>query len=232
MSVLLVSNLDGGYGKKQVLFDVSLEMSESQMMLVIGANGSGKSTFLKTVFGLLSPWNSNALIEHEDRSILNKSPGQLRDIGISYIPQQNELFDDLNVLDNLRMASLSAGGSESQESLIKILFELTPRFERLLESKAYQLSGGERKLLSFAMATISKPKLLLIDEPLAGVSEDNVSLILEKLQSIRKLGVSIIIVEHQIRHVFNLADKIVAFKLGRVYEEEILTLESTGEIML
>lgn len=227
-----VEHIDSGYGKKQVLFDVSFEMQKGETTLIIGSNGSGKSTLLKVIYGLLMPWNSEAKISFNNKDITNCKPAQLIKKGMVYIPQQNELFEDLTVNENIEIAGMQTVEKKELKNRIEGVLEQLPVLKDLTKRECSRLSGGERKQVSMAMALINKPELIIFDEPLAGVSPKNLKDIIFQLEKLKNIGISILIVEHRVKSVFDIADKVIGLKLGKVFNQELLIIEQTNEVMV
>lgn len=229
MSLLSVKNINTGYGKKQVLFNVNLEVEDGQTVLLIGSNGSGKSTLFKAIYGILPLWKNEEgsigkiryigddLIGIESHSLINRN--------IMYIPQQNELFEDMTVEQNLRVAVLYKNSKAvNKEQLNEVYDELNILKEKRKQI-AFKLSGGERKLLTMGMVLMNQPKLLLYDEPLAGLSGNNVKIVLDWLLRLKERGTTLVIIEHRIKELMGLADKFVGLKLGRKSEKKLNNLE-------
>ena len=172
--ILSVRNLSTGYGKKQVLFDVSLDVMPGEILLITGGNGSGKSTLLKAIYGMLSPWNAEGKIvfqpDPNGPALNTQSATHNLRRGLAYLPQKNAVFDDLTVEDNLRLAGHTlrrsqgilplAATKSSRPSLCCIA---------LLHRKPEKMSGGERQMTALAMVLLHHPKLLILDEPTAGL---------------------------------------------------------------
>ncbi|NQU85981.1 MAG: ATP-binding cassette domain-containing protein [Mariniphaga sp.] len=232
MNLLKLEHVSTGYGKKQVLFDISFIMQNNETVLLIGSNGSGKSTLLKTIYGLLKPWNKDARIWLKDENITFCEPSQLITKGIVYVPQQNELFEDLTVKENLELSGMQTMTKGKRNNRIDEILEQIPALKALLKQECNRLSGGERKLLSLAMALINQPKLIMLDEPLAGVSPGNMDIIIHHINNIRKSGISLILVEHRLKDIFDLADRVIGLKLGKVFEEDIENIVDTKKVML
>lgn len=216
--MLKVENISTGYGKKQVLFNVSFEIMKGEIVLLAGNNGSGKSTLLKVLYGLLPQWNMGQIfLEGED--ITGKHASTLLKKGLIYIPQKNNLFEDLSVKENLEMAGLSLNRRTLAKN-IEYSFSIFTSLEPLQNRLAMKLSGGERQLLSIAMATLHHPRVILYDELLNGLSISNAKLVINSLITLHKLtGTTILIAEHRIKEVSEIADKIIGLKLGEIYYE-------------
>ena len=232
MSLLKVENISAGYGKKQVLFEVSLEMLKGETVLIIGSNGSGKSTLLKVIYGLLKPWNSEAKIVFNDEDIRNCRPAQLIKKGMVYIPQQNELFDDLSVIENIEIAGMQTLQKNELQMRIGELLDRLPVLKGLVKRECSRLSGGERKQVSMAMALINKPELIIFDEPLAGVSPKNLTDIILHLEKLKDIGISVLVIEHRVKNIFDIADKVIGLKLGKVYIKQLNSIEQINEVMI
>lgn len=234
MSILKVTNINTGYGKKQVLYDVSLEVQKGETLLIVGSNGSGKSTLLKVIYGLLDVWKGTVEFEN---SLLHKenyktATHTLFDKGIMYIPQKDALFDDMSVEENIQSSLLHLkDNQEIKKRTNQVLAEMTDLHKRKGQL-AGKLSGGERKLLSLAMVLVNRPRLLLYDEPLAGVSEENIPMVLDWLDKIHQDDTTMVIVEHRVKELINFADRVIGLKLGHLHTEKLKTLDNIKEIMV
>jgi branched-chain amino acid transport system ATP-binding protein len=216
--MLKVENISTGYGKKQVLFDVSFEVKQGEIVLVAGSNGSGKSTMLKAIYGMLPQWNSGQII-FDGENITGKPTAALLKKGLLYIPQKNNLFEDLTVKENLEMAGLTLDQNllkKRIENVLSIFAALVPH----LHQTPMKLSGGECQLLTLAMATLHQPKMILVDEPLTGLSPQNITFVSENLKALnQKSGITLLIVEHRVKECLSFAGKVVGLKLGRLFSE-------------
>ena len=192
--MLEVKHISSGYGKKQVLFDVSLTVEKGDVVLLTGGNGSGKSTLLKCIYNLLPCWDGEIIFE--GRKLNGLKPSDLIQKGIVYIPQKDFYFENLTVEENLKIS-----GNVLSKTIIKQrieeVYELTG-LEKFKKRKPFNLSGGERKILAFSMGLMHKPQLLLFDEPFAGVDAKN-SEILNRLfkETVIQPENMVILVEHK-----------------------------------
>ncbi|HEX8396060.1 MAG TPA: ATP-binding cassette domain-containing protein [Pyrinomonadaceae bacterium] len=234
--MLKVEHISTGYGKKQVLFDVSFEVEQGEIVLLIGSNGSGKSTLLKAIYGLLPLWNNtNPSVEKgslyfNNENITGLPTSELLKKGLLYIPQQNNLFADLTVKENLEMAGLTISNRKILEERIENALTTFPALIPLLKRTPTKLSGGERQLLTLAMATLHKPKMILIDEPFTGLSPQNIDFVRGNLKMLNeKEGISFLIVEHRLKESYIVAQKIVSLKLGNVYRIDNVRLDFEAE---
>ncbi len=192
--MLSINKISSGYGKKQVLYDVSMEVKAGEVILLTGGNGSGKSTLLKCIYNLLPLWTGS--IEFQEQNTSKNKPSDLIHNGIVYIPQKDFYFENLTVLENLQISGNMLSKQILKERITEV-FELTG-LEKFKKRKPFDLSGGERKILAFGMGLIHKPKLLLFDEPFAGVDAKNTTTLLRLFkETIIKPDNGVIIVEHK-----------------------------------
>ena len=219
--MLEVKNLDVAYGHAKVLHDVSLETDTGQMAFMIGRNGAGKTTFLKSVVGLLKP--ENGTIVYDGREITSRAPEELYAEGIRFVAQEKKVFGNLTVRENIEIAAHSS--REPLHAAIGKVTEIYPKFNEFMNTKAGQLSGGQRQILLVGRALVGEPKLLLIDEPTQGLA----AIVIEeigRILSALKGGVSAIIVEQNLAMVHHLSDRIFVLKEGKLIKQ----IDDTGEI--
>ncbi len=214
--MLKVERLSTGYGKKQVLFNVSLKVDKGDIVLIVGSNGSGKSTLLKAIYGLLPQWSDGQVLFNGCDNITGKPAAALLKKGLLYIPQKNNLFEDLSVKENLEIAGITLNKKCIQKE-IDFVLAVYPSLIRHLNRIPMKLSGGERQLLALAMATLHKPMLILVDEPFAGLSGQNIDFIAKNLKLLSEnRKVALLIVEHRVKECLKIADRIVGLKLGEI----------------
>jgi len=219
--ILSVRNLSTGYGKKQVLFDVSLDVMPGEILLITGGNGSGKSTLLKAIYGLLRPWNSNAEIifrpDPEGPPINIQRPTLNLSKGLAYLPQTNAVFDDLTVDDNLRLAGHTLRDRHDYTKRCDEVLASLPTLRPLLRRKPEKMSGGERQTVALAMVLLHQPKLLLLDEPFGGLDHsamERMGRILADLHETQH--VSLAVVEHRRWNLPELRCRAIQLRLGSV----------------
>ena len=238
MKLMQIEHINTGYGKKQVLFDVSLDIEQGNTLLIVGANGSGKSTLFKSIYGILPLWNGKITYKNE---VLHETTPNLKFTthnskllpkGIMYIPQKNELFDDLSVYENLELSLLHKKDKQNTRQKIDEVLEKLPVLRDKLKKNINTLSGGEKKFVSLGMVLLNKPDLLLYDEPLAGLANENIDTVVDTLQQIKQNGTTLVIIEHRVKEVFPIADKIIGFKLGKVYMENLNILNNIKRFMI
>ncbi|MCB0537007.1 ATP-binding cassette domain-containing protein [Candidatus Nomurabacteria bacterium] len=234
MSLLEVQHINTGYGKKQVLFDVNLLVEEGETVLLIGSNGSGKSTLFKAMYGIVPIWNNQVQgkILFNGNEVTNKPSHCLINKGLMYIPQKNELFEDMTVEQNLEMALLHLNNKQESKKRIEEVFAQIDILQSKRKQIASKLSGGERKLLSLGMVLANRPKAVLYDEPLAGLSGNNVSVVLNWLKTIKENGTTLIVIEHRIKELLSLADNIIGLKLGRKNAKTLDNIENIKSFMV
>lgn len=226
MALLEVKNLNAGYGKKQVLYDISFEVEQGDIVLLIGSNGSGKSTLLKAIYGLLPLWNNpnsesdnkKGSVYFNGENITDMPASALLKKGLLYIPQKNNLFADLTVKENLEMAGLTIGNNRVLQERIEQALDNFPSITPHLKRIPMKLSGGERQLLTLAMATLHKPKMILFDEPFNGLSPQSITFVRNTLKTLnKKEGITFLIVEHRIKESYIFAQQIISLRLGKLY---------------
>ena len=212
--MLQVEHLETGYGKKQVLFDLSLEVRQGETVAIIGPNGAGKSTVLKAVCGLIQPWKGH--IRFEGKQLNGSTPAKNVRRGITLAPQGNRVFPDLSVMENLQIGGYSLPKTELRGRIEQVL-NIFPVLRERPKQAAGKLSGGEQQMLALARALIPKPKLLMLDEPSLGLSPGTVKDVFDTIQTIsRDTGVSILLVEQKVRQALDICTRVYALKLGQV----------------
>ncbi len=196
--MLRLEHINTGYDKRQVLFDVSLEVNRGDVALLVGSNGSGKSTLLKTVYGQCRVWSGKVFFEGED--ITNLPPHKLLRKGIVYAPQKNNVFEQLTVKENLEISGLTLKGRGLFKERYAQVLEQFQVLKPFLKAFPMKMSGGERQQLVLAMALMHQPKLLMIDEPFTGLSPQGIMLISNALIQLRDIfSVTILMVEHRVK---------------------------------
>jgi branched-chain amino acid transport system ATP-binding protein len=222
-AILKLENVSTGYGKRQVLYNLSFEINKGEIVLLIGSNGSGKSTVLKYIYGLIPPFSGGSgKVTFDGEDITGIDPSGLITKGLVYIPQKNNVFDNLTVKDNLEVAGLALKDKKLFRERYDEVLELFPVLKDLLNRLPMKLSGGERQLLAFAMATVHKPKMILADEPFAGLSHRNIELIKLQITTINtQLNTTFLIVEHKLKESNEIVSTVLELKLdkGSMYLE-------------
>ena len=209
--MLSISGLDVAYGQSQVLWGVDLEVRAGELVCLMGRNGVGKTTLLKTAIGLLPARGGRLTFDGSD--ITTWPPDRRARAGIGYVPQGREIFPHLSVEENLRMALLGCGRAASLDEPLALFPALKP----LLARKGGVLSGGEQQMLAIGRALLTKPKLLMLDEPTEGIQPSIILEIEEALRRIKvELKLAVLLVEQYLDFAERLADKYVIMAKGAV----------------
>jgi len=232
--LLQIEKVNAGYGKAQVLFETSLDVPENRITIVVGPNGSGKSTLLKTVMGLTKVYSGSII--YDGKSITSKRTHKIAGLGIAYLAQTENVFAELKVRENILMASHMLSAEEYDERRQMIL-EMFPVVKEFLERKAKTLSGGERQMLSMGMALMSKPKLLMLDEPTGNLSPKLATQIFDKVIELRdRLKLTILMVEQNARRALEIGDEALLMVNGkdafRGGSKELLSHPELGKLYL
>ena len=212
--MLQLSNLSVSYGHVEALHDVSLEVGPGELVSLIGANGAGKSTILKTISGLLSPRLGGLTFEGE--SLKGKSPREILQRGIAHCPEGRRVFPHLTVAENLTMGSfLRRDGAVIRRDL-DTMFDRFPRLRERRQQPAGLMSGGEQQMLAIARALMSRPRLILFDEPSLGLAPNLVEQVFAIVETVRSEKITVLMVEQNARAALRLCDRAYLLELGRV----------------
>jgi branched-chain amino acid transport system ATP-binding protein len=223
MTLLSVRNLRAGYGKIEVLHDISIAVDQGQIVTLIGANGAGKTTLLKTISGLVRP--SRGAIEFEGQNIARMAAHKISGRGVSLVPEGRAILKRMTVMDNLRMGAYVRNDKDIDRD-IDAVFE---RFAVLSERRgqiAATLSGGEQQMLAIGRALVARPRLLLLDEPSLGLAPKFITLIFQALRELKTEGKTILLVEQNARKALQVAD------YGYVMERGRIALSGAGQELL
>jgi ABC-type branched-subunit amino acid transport system ATPase component len=211
-ALLEVDALESGYGDALVLRGVSLRAGRDEIVSLIGPNGAGKSTLLKTIYGLVPPRAGSIRIE--GREITGLRADRLTRAGVNFVPQVDNVFPSLSVAENLKVSVLPMPRSERGEAVARVE-ALFPIVRERARQRAGTLSGGQRKLVALARAVVTKPSLLLLDEPSAGLAPKAVAEVFDKLREIASLGIGIVMVEQNARRALALSHRGYVLDMGR-----------------
>ena len=198
----------------RVLRSVSFDVSEGELVCLVGRNGAGKTTTLRSIMGFRRP--ESGTISFDRRDLLVLRPYQVARLGIGFAPEESEVFGELSVAENIAMATWVCPNPRPAEERIAAAYKVFPRLERYRERGGQALSGGERKMVSIARALTLDPKLLLLDEPFEGLSPAIIPLIAEGVASIRAMGKGVLIAESNVHHIPDYADRIYVLERGEV----------------
>jgi branched-chain amino acid transport system ATP-binding protein len=212
--MLTVSGIDVYYGDLKALSGVGFELAEGEVVSIIGSNGSGKSTTLKTISGLLR--GKRGSIQFEGRDISKASPARIVELGISHVPEGRHLFPTLTVAENLEMGAQFPQVKKLRAETMKQVFSYFPRLRERTKQKAGTLSGGEQQMLAMGRGLMSRPKVLMLDEPSLGLAPILVSTIFEIIRRINEEGTAILLIEQNVFHALKLSNRGYVLENGRV----------------
>ncbi|GLH35214.1 MULTISPECIES: ABC transporter ATP-binding protein [Pseudomonas] len=211
--ILELKDLDVFYGPIQALKKVSMHIDEGETVSLIGANGAGKSTLLMSIFG--QPRAASGQIVYRGTDITRKSSHYIASNGIAQSPEGRRVFPDMSVEENLMMGTIPIGDKYASEDMQR-MFELFPRLKERRNQRAMTMSGGEQQMLAIARALMSRPKLLLLDEPSLGLAPIVVKQIFSTLRELAKTGMTIFLVEQNANHALKLSDRAYVMVNGEI----------------
>ncbi|MET8155040.1 urea ABC transporter ATP-binding subunit UrtE [Sphaerisporangium sp. NPDC005289] len=210
--MLSVQGLSAGYGRARVLFEVSFEVEPGRLVCVMGRNGVGKTTLLNTVMGVLPA--TAGTVTFEGRDVTRLRPDERVRLGLGYVPQGHETFPQLSVLGNL-MVTVEAS-THRDPGAIEEALEVFPRLKPLLKKRAGFLSGGQQQQLAMARALVTRPKLLILDEPTEGIQPSIILEIEEAIEGLHRSGLAVLLVEQYLDLALRLADRFLILDAGHV----------------
>ena len=226
-SSISVNNVTAGYGPVQVLHDVAISANDGETVVLLGSNGNGKSTLLKCIMGIVTPIAGEIVLNVDGDSIdlIGKAPQEIVELGIALVPEGRRLFARLTVEENLAMGGFFTDKGDYQEQLDKVL-QLFPRLKERYMQRGGTMSGGEQQMLAIGRALMSKPKLLLLDEPSLGLAPIIIQQIFDIIEQLRRDGVTVFLVEQNANQALKIADRAYVLENGRV------VMQGTGEALL
>ena len=205
MAMLTIKDLEVYYGVIQAIKGVSFEVNQGEVIALIGANGAGKTTILHTITGLIAPKNGSVLFEGKE---LTKTPAhKIVSLGMAHVPEGRRVFADLSVYENLRMGAYTRKDRAEIEETLEKVYERFPRLKERRNQMAGTLSGGEQQMLAMGRALMSKPKILLMDEPSMGLSPIMVNEIFSIIQEVSDSGTTVLLVEQNAKKALAIADR-------------------------
>lgn len=222
--MLRIENLDFSYGDLQVLWGISLQVAQGEIVTVLGANGAGKSTTLKNVSRLVRP--SRGSITFEGKDLCKLESHEVVELGVVQVPEGRRIFPEMTVLENLRMGSFIKSTRPDRQRNIERAFTLFPRLAERQKQLGGTLSGGEQQMLAIGRGLMTNPRLLLLDEPSLGLSPLFVKNIFEIIKEINKQGTTILLVEQNVFQSLRISHRAYVLETGRV------VLSGTGEELL
>ncbi len=214
MAMLEINNINTFYGKVQALWNVSLKVDEGEIVALVGSNGAGKTTLLNTISGLVHP--ASGTIEFEGKSLIGMSPHEIVELGISHIPEGGRLFNDMSVLENLEMGAYPRRAWQQRDETLEQVYKIFPRLKERQGQMARTLSGGEKQMVAMGRGLMSRPKLVMFDEPSYGLAPKFVAEVFNVAQSLRKEGITILLVEQNVKHTLDISDRACVLENGGV----------------
>jgi branched-chain amino acid transport system ATP-binding protein len=215
--LLTVTDLDAAYGKKQVVYETNLRLGRGEAIGILGHNGAGKTTVLKCIFGMVPPMRGRILFDGDDAT--RWSTSQSVHHGMAFIPSERAVFQDMNVTDNLRLGGLTLSAGVRAERMGRV-FEMFPILGERASQIAGTLSGGQQRMVSLAMALMSEPRLLLLDEPSLGLAPNLIKIFIDHVKTlVAERGVSVVLVEQNVGSALQLVDRVYIMRAGRVFKE-------------
>jgi branched-chain amino acid transport system ATP-binding protein len=211
--MLKVKSLDAGYGQVQILRKVDIDISEGEIVAVLGSNGAGKSTLNNNISGLYRPFAGS--IEFEGEDITAVSSNEIVSRGLIQVPEGRRVFPNLSVLENLEMGSYRRGKPDRKANLAKVL-EIFPRLKERLKQEAGTLSGGEQQMVAIGRGLMANPKLLILDEPSLGLSPLLVEQMFELIKTINRAGLTIVLVEQNVMQSLTIANRAFVLENGAI----------------
>jgi len=212
--MLNISKLTAGYGKLEVLHDVSLEVKAGEVVALIGPNGAGKSTILKSIFNIADVTHGNITWHGED--VTGKKTSELLPMGIAYVPQGRIVFSRMTVEENLEMGGFLISHKGERVMRKELVYRLFPVLREKRRARAGDLSGGQQQMCALGRALMMEPQCLLLDEPSLGLSPKVMHEVYEKLSEIQHRGTALLIVEQNVRHALAIADRVYLLAGGKV----------------
>ncbi|MCH7820779.1 MAG: ABC transporter ATP-binding protein [Proteobacteria bacterium] len=232
--MLQVNELSAYYGESQILRDISLTVEQGQIVVMLGPNGHGKSTLLKSICGLVQ--NVNGKITYKDQEINGLTTEKIVNLGVTYIAENRELFPHMSVLDNLSLGAYSKNARATETDNLQKVFELFPRLQDREKQLASTMSGGEARMLAIARGLMSNADFLCIDEPSIGLQPSLLHELFNIIKEINRQGTTILLVEQNIPEIIDLADKIYVMEEGHISfagsKDDALSDEHLKEIFL
>ena len=231
--VLDIKDLEGGYGSVQILHGIDMYVDEGEFVTIIGPNGCGKSTLIKTIFGIATYYSGG--VQYRGTEVSGWRTDQHVNHGIAYVPQVDNVFPSLSVMENLQMGGNSLDTATLNDRIDRSL-EMFPDLRDRVHDVAASLSGGERQMLAISRALISDPSFLLLDEPTAALSPLYQQQIIERIDSLREQGITVLIVEQNARLSLSRSDRGYIVANGKIVHsgdaQHILTDPEIGEYFL
>jgi len=232
--MLEMEKVDTYYKDLQALWGISLQVKEGELVALVGPNGAGKTTTLRVISGLLKP--AAGSISFDGQSLARQPANKIVEMGVSQVPEGGRVFTGLSVLENLELGAFVPRARKDRDQTIKQVYDIFPRLEERKQQRAGTLSGGERQMLAIGRAMMSKPRLLLLDEPSFGLAPVLVDTMFEMIAEINRQGVTVLLVEQNVRAAMELTKRAYVIENGRIVGqgsgEDLLTFESVRSAYL
>ncbi len=232
--MLSIENLNAYYGQAHVLKDVSINVNKGEVVVLLGPNGHGKSTLLKSLCGMVD--SKKGRISYKDQDIIKLPSEKIVNLGITYIAENRELFPYMSVMENLKLGAYSKNARKHEKENLERVFTLFPRLAQRKKQYASTMSGGEGKMLAIARGLMSNADFLAIDEPSLGLQPNLRTEVARIIREINKQGKTILVVEQNIPQITDLADKLYVLEEGRITfegsKDDALSNEDLKEIFL
>lgn len=226
--LLEVDRLCAGYGRAQILFDVGLKVGAGEAVALLGRNGAGKSTTLKTIMGLIQPMSG--AVRFSGRDITGWPSHRIARLGLGWVPEDRRIFTDLTVLQNLEVGRQAARG-ESPPWTVQRLFELFPNLAAMPDRLGARMSGGEQQMLTVARTLMGNPQLVLFDEPSEGVAPVIVEQMARSINEMKRQGLAVLICEQNLEFVAAICDRACVLEKGQVrFQGSMADLQSDAAI--
>ena len=222
--MLEVKNVDVFYGDVQVLWDVSFNVQKGEIVALIGANGSGKTTSLNTVSSILKPKKGS--VTYEGQALHTRAPHELVGLGIAHVPEARRLFAEMTVKENLLLGALTPQAKKARPEMLEKVYGIFPRLKEREKQAAGTMSGGEQQMCAIARGLMSKPRLLMLDEPSLGLSPILVTDIFRVITEVHDAGVTVLLIEQNVFKTLAVADRAYVLENGRI------VLTGTGKDLL
>ncbi len=226
--MLEIKDINAYYGDLQALWSISLRVSEGELVALVGPNGAGKTTTLRVISGLLQPKSGS--VTFSGQPLETRVPHHIVELGLSQVPEGGQIFTRMSVLENLELGAFTSRARQVKDQTLKWVFGIFPRLEERKRQRAGTLSGGERQMLAIGRALMSKPRLLMLDEPSFGLAPIMVQNMFEMIKEINRQGVTVLLIEQNVRAALEVAHRAYVLENGRIVGEgsgeNLLSFES------
>ncbi|MCF8067436.1 MAG: ABC transporter ATP-binding protein [Desulfobacterales bacterium] len=232
--MLEVKGIDSYYGHFRVLKNVFLKVEKGEFVVLLGANGHGKSTLLKTICGIMNPTAGHIIFDGQE--IHNLIIEQIVEMGLVYIPEERNLFPEMTVMENLILGAHNSNARKEEAKNLDYVFELFPQLKLLEKQLCSGLSGGEQRMVAIGRGLMSSAKFLAVDEPSMGLAPNLTDQVFKTLSEVNKTGVGVLLVEQSINKVLEYADRVYVLDDGKIVfeggKEDVLNNEQIKDILL